>query len=115
MHRVNRQRESDRMRSERMADRGPARIGAAGLDTILDGGLPRNRVYLLQVEPGTGKTTLALQFLIEGARQGEQGLYITFSETREELLSVADSHGWSLERISLLELSALEQQLKPES
>jgi circadian clock protein KaiC len=72
-------------------------------------------LYLLQGEPGTGKTTLAFQFLLEGARKGEKGLYISFSETREELQAVADSHGWDLTNISLLELSAIENQLKPES
>lgn len=90
------------------------KFGVAGLDDILKGGLPKNRLYLLQGEPGTGKTTLALQFLLEGARQKEKVLYITFSESREELLAVAHSHGWDLEHIALLELSAIEQQLKPE-
>lgn len=88
--------------------------GIKGLDVILQGGLPRNRLYLLQGEPGTGKTTIALQFLLEGARQGENVLYITFSETKEELEQVARSHGWDLTKVSLLELSAIEQQLKPE-
>lgn len=90
-------------------------MGVAGLDLVLRGGLPRNRVYLVQGEPGTGKTTLAMQFLMEGARRGEQGLYITFSETREELEEVGLSHDWSLDRIALLELSSIEQQLKPEA
>src|SRR3954463_6351743 len=89
--------------------------GVPGLDAILGPGLPRNRIYLLQGEPGTGKTTLSLQFLFEGARAGERSLYVTFSETREELQAVADSHGWDLSTISLLELSAIEEQLKPES
>jgi circadian clock protein KaiC len=89
--------------------------GIPGVDYILAGGLPRNRIYLLQGEPGTGKTTFALQFLLEGHRLGEKGLYITFSESREELLSVATSHGWDLTGISLLEISAIEQQLKPEA
>src|SRR5674476_484384 len=60
-------------------------LGIEGLDKILGGGLPRSRVYLVQGEPGVGKTTLALQFLLEGARLGEAGLYITLSETKEEL------------------------------
>lgn len=85
--------------------------GIKGLDEILQGGLPRNRIYLLQGEPGAGKTTLALQFLLEGAKKGETGLYITLSETRDELLGVAESHGWSLDAITILELSAIEQQL----
>lgn len=96
-------------------DSGRCKLGIAGLDEVLNGGLPCNRLYLVQGEPGTGKTTLALQFLMEGARNGEKGLYITFSESREELLLVAESHGWSLDGISLLELSALEDQLQPEA
>lgn len=82
--------------------------GVEGLDEILCGGFPRNRLYLILGSPGVGKTTLALQFLLEGVKQGETGLYITFSETKEELLAVATSHGWSLEKLHLFELSALE-------
>ncbi len=89
--------------------------GTEGLDLILNGGLPKNRLYLLQGEPGTGKTTLALQYLMEGAKRGEKSLYITFSETKEELAEVANSHGWDISGISLLELSAIEEQLRPES
>jgi circadian clock protein KaiC len=88
--------------------------GISGLDPILGGGLPKNRLYLLQGEPGTGKTTLALQFLLNGRKLGEKGLYITFSETKDELESVAKSHGWDVDGVSLLELSAIEEQLKPE-
>jgi circadian clock protein KaiC len=72
-------------------------------------------LYLIQGEPGAGKTTLALQFLLEGARRAEKGLYITLSETREELNRVAQSHGWSLEGISVFDLSAADQQVKAES
>jgi circadian clock protein KaiC len=82
-----------------------ARLGIAGLDDILGGGLPSRHLYLLDGEPGTGKTTLGLQFLIEGTKQGERGLYVTLSESREELASVASSHGWSLEGIHIFELS----------
>jgi circadian clock protein KaiC len=82
-----------------------ARLGIAGLDDILGGGLPTNHLYLLDGEPGTGKTTLALQFLIEGTRNGERGLYVTLSESRAELTAVAESHGWSLEGIDIFELS----------
>jgi circadian clock protein KaiC len=78
--------------------------GVPGLDSILGGGLTINRVYLVEGTPGTGKTTLALQFLLEGARAGEKGLYITLSETKGELLSIAESHGWSLDSLSLFEL-----------
>lgn len=90
-------------------------MGISGLDDILGGGLPVNRFYLVQGNPGVGKTTLALQFLMEGERVGEKGLYITLSETKEELLSVAQSHNWSLDNLALFELSAIEQQLKTES
>ncbi|HYJ83902.1 MAG TPA: ATPase domain-containing protein [Allosphingosinicella sp.] len=71
-----------------------AATGVAGLDDILAGGLRRGRVYLIEGSPGTGKTTIATQFLLEGAAQGERGLYITLSETETELRESARSHGW---------------------
>lgn len=83
-----------------------------GLDDITGGGLPENRLYLVQGPPGVGKTTLALQFLQEGARQGEKSLYITLSETKEELEGIAISHDWNLDNISFFELSAVEERLK---
>ena len=89
--------------------------GVEGLDDILAGGLPRNCFYLVQGDPGSGKTTLALQFLLEGLRRGEKVFYITLSETREELLQVARSHGWSIDKIPLLDLSAVENLLRPEA
>lgn len=89
--------------------------GIAGLDTILGGGLPRSRFYLIEGEPGTGKTTLALQFLLEGQRQGERTLYITLSETRDELEAVAASHGFDLSGIELVELSAVQDILAGEA
>lgn len=89
--------------------------GLEGLDAIIGGGLPSNCAYLVQGDPGSGKTTLALQFLFEGRRRGEAVLYITLSEAREELDRVAASHGWSLEGIPLLEFSAIEPLLQPES
>src|SRR5688572_16728537 len=80
--------------------------GVRGLDDILAGGLPRNRLYLLQGDPGVGKTTMALQFMLEGVRRGERCLYVTLSETREELIAVAAAHGWSLSDIGVYEMSA---------
>jgi circadian clock protein KaiC len=78
--------------------------GVPGLDDILAGGLPRGRLYLIEGDPGTGKTTLALQFLLEGARRGERTLYITLTETADEIRGVAQSHGWSLDGISLCDI-----------
>ena len=89
--------------------------GIAGLDDVLGGGLTADRVYLVEGNPGSGKTTLALQYLFEGRRQGEPGLYVTLSETKAELLGVARSHGWSLEGIGLLELVAPESELEPDN
>ena len=83
--------------------------GNEGLDTILCGGLPKSRLYLLEGQPGSGKTTLALQFLREGVRQGERALYITLSETREELAVVAASHGFDLDEFDVFELSAVDE------
>ncbi|HYO10727.1 MAG TPA: ATPase domain-containing protein [Tepidisphaeraceae bacterium] len=83
--------------------------GIAGLDDLLHGGLPPERLYLAQGHPGTGKTTLALQFLFEGARRGERVLFIALSETRDELATVAHSHGWTLEGIEVFELSTAQQ------
>lgn len=88
--------------------------GIADLDNVLGGGLTANRSYLLEGTPGSGKTTIALQFLMEGARIGEAGLYITLSETSAELREVAESHGWSLDGIELFEL-VTEDGLDPES
>lgn len=85
--------------------------GISGLDDVLSGGLPRERLYLVQGDPGLGKTTFALQFLLDGAKDGESGLYVTLSETRDELLAVGKSHAWDLTAISILELSAVEQML----
>ncbi len=80
-----------------------AATGIEGLDYVLLGGFPRNHVYLLQGDPGVGKTTLGLQFLLEGARHGEKGLYITLSETRKELEAVARSHHWDPSGIEVYE------------
>ncbi len=89
--------------------------GVPGLDEILAGGLPPRRLYLIQGAPGSGKTTLALQFLLTGARAGEKVLYISLSETREEVEEVARSHGWPLQDIEIVELSAIDSQLSAQA
>jgi circadian clock protein KaiC len=88
-------------------------LGIPGLDEILDGGLTPHSLYLIEGTPGAGKTTLALQFLLEGVKKGESTLYVTLSETRGELLGIAASHGWSLEKVHLYEM-ATEDTLTPE-
>jgi circadian clock protein KaiC len=90
-------------------DRTPS--GNAGLDAIMRGGLVANRLYLLEGSPGSGKTTLALQFLLDGVSRGEPGLYVTLSETDEELRGVAASHGWDLDAVSIFELATAEEAL----
>ena len=90
------------------------RSGCPGLDDVLGGGLPSGHVYLLEGEPGSGKTTLALQFVQEGLRNGEKVLYITLSESRTDLQSVSRSHGFDIEQVRILELKPNEQDLRPE-
>ncbi len=80
--------------------------GNEGLDLILAGGFPSRRLYLLEGAPGSGKTTLALQFLREGVKQGEKALYITLSETKEELSAVAASHGWDIGDFDIFEFDS---------
>ena len=87
--------------------------GSDGLDNILGGGFDRNRMYLYEGMPGTGKTTIALQFLLDGVRYGERVLYVTLSETRRELSLVAKRHGWSLAGIEVFELVPPETALDP--
>ena len=93
---------------------GRVSTGIADLDNILGGGLTTNRAYLLEGTPGSGKTTIALQFLLDGARRGERGLYITLSETAAELREVARSHNWNLDDVELFEL-VNEEGLDPDS
>jgi circadian clock protein KaiC len=91
-----------------------SKTGIAGLDLIIGSGLIPGRLYLIDGNPGAGKTTLALQFLLEGVRSGERCLYVTLTETREELASGALSHGWSLDGIEVLELIADADELSAE-
>ena len=91
-------------RSKRRAKTSLASTGIVGLDDVLNGGLARGRTFLVEGNPGTGKTTIAEQFLMAGAAAGERGLYITLSETDDELRSGAASHGWKLDGIDVFEL-----------
>src|ERR1700731_2654574 len=96
---------------------GPARIrtGITGFDDILGGGLPQGHLYLVEGDPGTGKTTLALQFLLEGIRNGESVIYVTLSESRWELEQVVQSHGWSTKGLQIYEMVPPEDDLSPEA
>ncbi|RYX95720.1 MAG: circadian clock protein KaiC [Comamonadaceae bacterium] len=89
--------------------------GILGLDNILGGGLTKNRIYLIEGEPGTGKTTTGLQFLLEGARLGESVVYITLAETSAELIGVAESHGWTMDGVHIHEVLPSENMLNPEA
>src|SRR6185503_16109980 len=84
----------------------PARAatGIQGLDDVLNGGFLCNRLFLVEGMPGSGKTTLAFQFLLNGVKAGERVLYVTLSETEEEIKAVAESHGWNLAGITIREL-----------
>jgi circadian clock protein KaiC len=103
--------------SEAKSDTPEDRIltGIAGLDDILGGGIPKGHLYLVEGEPGTGKTTLALQFLLEGVSRGEKGMYITLSESKKELEQVARSHGWSTDVLSIYEMIPPDEDLSSEA
>ena len=88
--------------------------GIEELDHILGGGFPARRLFLIEGAPGSGKTTLALQFLLAGAKNSEKGFYVTFSESEDEIRAVAESHGWTLDGVHLKELSTLGDRLKNE-
>ncbi len=88
--------------------------GVLGLDDILHGGLPSGQMYLIEGNPGTGKTTIALQFILEGARLGERTLYVTLSESKDELEAAAASHGWSLSEVEIVEFVPEEAALSGE-
>lgn len=87
--------------------------GISGLDDILCGGLTPFRLYLIEGVPGSGKTTLAMQYLLEGARRGEKVLYVTLSETEEELRAMGESHGFDLAGVTIRELVPPEESLQP--
>jgi circadian clock protein KaiC len=89
--------------------------GIAGLDEVLHGGLISGRIYLVDGNPGAGKTTLAMQFLLEGVRRGERCVYFTLSETRHELAANARSYGWSLDGLQIIELIIDDLQVDGES
>lgn len=89
--------------------------GIDGLDDILNGGIPKGHLYLVEGDPGTGKTTLALQFLLEGARRGDKGIYVTLSESKIELEQVARSHGWDITPITIYEMIPSDEDLSPEA
>ncbi|HSR00246.1 MAG TPA: ATPase domain-containing protein [Sphingomicrobium sp.] len=99
---------------ELLQDSGPVTTGLPALDYILRGGFAANRIHLVEGEPGAGKTTLGLQFLLDGQRKGERCLYITLSEGRDELIKVGETHGWNLHGIDIFELVPPELSLDPE-
>ena len=88
-----------------------SKTGIPGLDEVLYGGLIPQQLYLVDGSPGAGKTTFALQYLLEGARSGEKCTYVTLSETKRELEAGAQSHGWSLDGIEIIELIPDETEL----
>lgn len=92
-----------------------SQTGIVGLDDVLGGGLTPRRLYLVEGNPGSGKTTLGLQYLMEGVRCGERGIYVTLSETKTELMAIGRSHNWSLDGIDIIELAASEAELDPEN
>jgi circadian clock protein KaiC len=92
-----------------------AATGIPGFDDIIGGGLTPNRMYLIEGDPGAGKTTLALQFMMEGVRRKEPVVYVTLSETRAELEGIAQSHGWSLEGIYVHDLLPSQESLLPDA
>lgn len=105
------------MMTDSLAQNSPTllRTGVPGLDEVLEGGLVPNRLYLIEGDPGAGKTTLALQFLLAGVRLGEPCLFVTLSENEEELRASAQSHGWTLDGLHLLDIVVSEEALQAEA
>src|SRR5579872_5048382 len=91
-----------------------ASTGIGGLDVVLGGGLPQGHLFLVEGEPGSGKTTMGLQFLLAGAEKGERTMYITLSESLFEIGKVAQSHHWSLDKIAIFEYAPKEDSLRAE-
>lgn len=100
--------------SSKNPENAPLKTGISGLDAVLFGGLTPNRLYLAEGDPGSGKTTLGLQLLLGAIGRGEKGMYVSLSESKEELRAIAESHGWSLDGISVTELAPPEGSLSPE-
>src|SRR5690348_1152820 len=96
-------------------DAPPLTTGIPGVDDILRGGFPNDCLYMVTGTPGSGKTTLAMQFLLEGVRAGEPCLYVTLSESRREIMKVARSHGWDLSGIHICELAPSERNLSTDA
>jgi circadian clock protein KaiC len=105
---------TERGDQELLQDAGPVTSGVPALDYILRGGYAANRIHLIEGEPGAGKTTLGLQFLLDGREKGERCLYITLSEGRDELIHVASTHGWNMEGVEIFELVPPELSLDPD-
>jgi circadian clock protein KaiC len=100
---------------ERVGELPRISTGISGLDNILHGGLPKDRIYLVEGDPGTGKTTLAMQFVLSGIRNGGRALYISLSETEQELRAMGDSHGWVLDGLDIFEMIPVEANLSGEN
>lgn len=105
---------SNKAEREEVEDAQPVTSGIPALDYILRGGFASNRIHLIEGEPGAGKTTLGLQFLLEGREKGESCLYVTLSEGRDELIHVAGTHGWTMDGIKIFELIPPELSLDPD-
>src|SRR5262245_53216325 len=103
------------MREEMETESLRSKTGIPGFDDVMGGGFVPHRFYLIDGDPGSGKTTLALQYLLEGIKSGEKVLYVTLSETREELNAVAISHGWSLDGLEIVEIIAGDAELSTDN